>query len=122
LPIFSQDFNRTRQRVAISPKNHRQRQPRRHGVADDFYDNAPSAMIFLAVASTSLAPDALATVKWFNAEKGFGFVSLTDGSADVFLHVNALREAGYKAVNLGATGKRGGRYTRLFRSTKPPPM
>jgi CspA family cold shock protein len=42
-------------------------------------------------------------VKWFNAEKGFGFVSLTDGSGDVFLHVNALQEAGYKAVNPVAT-------------------
>jgi CspA family cold shock protein len=85
------------------PKNHRQRQPRRHGVVDDFYDNAPSAMILPSFASTSLAPEALATVKWFNAEKGFGFVSLTDGSGDVFLHVNALQEAGYKAVNPGAT-------------------
>jgi CspA family cold shock protein len=85
------------------PKNHRQRQPRRHGVADDFYDNAPSAMSLPSFASISLAPEALATVKWFSAEKGFGFVSLTDGSGDVFLHVNALQEAGYKAVNPGAT-------------------
>jgi cold shock protein len=103
LPILSQDFIRTRQRDAILPKNHRQRQPRRHGIADDFYDNAPSALIFPAVASTSLVPEALAIVKWFNAEKGFGFVSLTDGSGDVFLHVNALQGAGYKAVNPGAT-------------------
>ena len=85
------------------PKNHRQRQPRRHGVADDFYDNAPSAMILPSFASTSSPPGALATVKWFNAEKGFGFVSLTDGSGDVFLHVNALQATGYKAVNPGAT-------------------
>jgi CspA family cold shock protein len=85
------------------PKNHRQRQPRRHGVADDFYDNAPSAMIVPTFASTSPAPEALAIVKWFNAEKGFGFVSLADGSGDVFLHVNALQPTGYKAVNPGAT-------------------
>jgi CspA family cold shock protein len=83
------------------PKNHRQRQPRRHGVADDFYDNATSSMIFPSFASISPAPEAPATVKWFNAEKGFGFVSLADGSGDAFLHVNALQAAGYKAVNAG---------------------
>jgi CspA family cold shock protein len=60
-------------------------------------------MILPSSASTSLAPEALATVKWFNAEKGFGFLSLVDGSGDVFLHVNALQEAGYKAVNPGTT-------------------
>jgi hypothetical protein len=55
--------------LAILPKTHRQRQPRRHGVADDFYDNAPSAMILPSFASTSQVAEALATVKWFNAEK-----------------------------------------------------
>jgi CspA family cold shock protein len=33
-------------------------------------------------------------VKWFNPEKGFGFVSPADGSPDVFLHVSALKQAG----------------------------
>jgi cold shock protein len=84
-------------------KNDRQRQPRRHGVDNDFYDNAPSPMILPSFASTSPAPETRATVKWFNAEKGFGFVGLADGSGDAFLHVNALQAAGYKAVNPGVT-------------------
>jgi cold shock protein len=84
-------------------KNDRQRQPRRHGVDDDFYDNAPSAMVLPSFASTSPAPETRATVKWFNAEKGFGFVGLADGSGDAFLHLNALQAAGYKAVNPGVT-------------------
>ena len=43
------------------------------------------------------------SVKWFNAEKGFGFIVPDDGSADIFLHHSALREAGLKAVEGGAT-------------------
>jgi cold shock protein len=46
---------------------------------------------------------AKATVKWFNPEKGFGFVSPTDGSGDAFLHVSALQAAGLDAVGEGAT-------------------
>src|SRR5258707_13863948 len=46
---------------------------------------------------------AKATVKWFNPEKGFGFVSPTDGSGDAFLHVSALQAAGVDAVSEGAT-------------------
>jgi CspA family cold shock protein len=42
-----------------------------------------------------------ATVKWFNAEKGFGFVELADGSGDVFLHIAALEAAGHAAVDPG---------------------
>jgi CspA family cold shock protein len=34
------------------------------------------------------APELQATVKWFNAEKGFGFAALADGPGDVSLHVN----------------------------------
>jgi CspA family cold shock protein len=44
-----------------------------------------------------------ATVKWFNATKGFGFVSPTDGTADAFLHVSALERAGIAEVAEGAT-------------------
>ncbi|MBO1327456.1 CspA family cold shock protein [Acetobacter suratthaniensis] len=48
-------------------------------------------------------PEVGATVKWFNSEKGFGFVELADGSGDVFLHANALSQAGVQGVNPGAT-------------------
>ncbi len=43
------------------------------------------------------------TVKWFNAEKGFGFIVADDGSGDVFLHLSALRQAGLETVDGGAT-------------------
>lgn len=46
-----------------------------------------------------------ATVKWFNSEKGYGFAALSDGSGDVFLHVNTLQAAGVQTVSPGATLK-----------------
>jgi cold shock protein len=42
-------------------------------------------------------------VKWFNPEKGFGFVSPADGSPDVFLHVSALKQAGLQDAPEGST-------------------
>lgn len=42
-------------------------------------------------------------VKWFNATKGFGFITLSDGSQDAFLPMAILRRAGYDDVREGAT-------------------
>jgi len=53
--------------------------------------------------SPASGPEAEATVKWFNPDKGFGFVALVDGSGDAFLHANALQAAGYQSVSPGAT-------------------
>jgi CspA family cold shock protein len=47
-------------------------------------------------------PELKATVKWFNPEKGFGFVELGDGSGDAFLHVSVLQRVGADVVNPGA--------------------
>ena len=44
-----------------------------------------------------------ATVKWFNSSKGFGFVELSDGSGDVFLHVNTLSQTKRHKIVPGTT-------------------
>ena len=43
------------------------------------------------------------TIKWFNVVRGYGFVSPEDGSADVFLHMTVLRQAGYDNISPGST-------------------
>jgi CspA family cold shock protein len=66
-------------------------------------------------------PAVSATVKWFNPEKGFGFVELKDGSGDAFLHVAVLESAGHGAVSPGTTllvhkgqGQKGAQVTQVL--------
>ncbi|MFP4599859.1 MAG: cold-shock protein [Persicimonas sp.] len=42
------------------------------------------------------------TVKWFNEDKGYGFIERDDGGDDVFLHYNALAQTGFKTIAEGA--------------------
>ena len=44
---------------------------------------------------------ATGTVKWFNGQKGFGFIQPSDGSKDVFVHISAVERAGMFGLNEG---------------------
>lgn len=69
--------------------------------AQPSYNNSrPSQPSYSQAAS---GPETEARVKWFNAEKGFGFVEMTDGSGEAFLHIRPVEAAGYSALESGTT-------------------
>lgn len=87
----------------------RDRGQKRRDFGDDDYSppewNTSPQQSFRKAPRHDVAPSGPAidgTVKWFNAEKGFGFVELSDGSGDVFLHIAVLEAAGHAAVDPGA--------------------
>lgn len=44
---------------------------------------------------------ATGTVKWFNTQKGYGFIQPSDGGRDVFVHISAVERAGMTSLNEG---------------------
>ena len=46
---------------------------------------------------------ATGTVKWFNAQKGYGFIQPSNGGPDVFVHISAVERAGMDGLNEGQT-------------------
>jgi CspA family cold shock protein len=85
------------------------RQTRRRDFDDDGYD--PHLREFGGAAprfpqprfDAPSGPPVRAVVKWFKPERGFGFVELTDGSGDAFLHASVLERNGITAVQAGET-------------------
>jgi len=84
------------------------RQPRRRDFDDDGYD--PHLREFGGTPrfpatrfEAPSGPPVRAVVKWFKPERGFGFVELSDGSGDAFLHATVLERNGIAAVQPGET-------------------
>ena len=92
-------------------RGHDWRPPRRRGFDDDNFAvepprrgprfGGPSARP--PMDDRPAGPPARAKVKWFNAEKGFGFVELGDGTGDAFLHLSVLQRAGQGPVAPGTS-------------------
>jgi CspA family cold shock protein len=93
----------------VSSKSRDFRPARRRGFDDDNFatsprdfgspSGGPSAPRFEAPAGPPIG----ATVKWYNSQKGFGFVQLANGSGDAFLHASALERGGHGSVLPGST-------------------
>ena len=84
------------------------RHPRRRDFDDDTYHPQPRAFgtrprFSQARFEAPSGPSVHGVVKWFNSDKGFGFVELSDGSGDAFLHGSVLAQSGVNAVQPGET-------------------
>jgi cold shock protein len=94
-------------------RGHDWRPPRKRGFDDDNFAadtgpkrgpprfGAPSARPMMDERPSG--PPVRAKVKWFNGEKGFGFVELADGGGDAFLHLSVLQRAGQGPVQPGTS-------------------
>jgi CspA family cold shock protein len=91
----------------VSNRDRDFRPARRRDFADDDYQ-PPSRNFGYAPPrgpqfDSPSGPTVRATVKWYNPDKGFGFVELADGSGDAFLHVSVVERSGHGSVPPGAT-------------------
>src|SRR5277367_3756745 len=92
----------------VSSRDRDFRPTRRHGFDDDDFE--PPRRSFGSTPEFSAqrfeppsGPPVQAVVKWYNPDKGFGFVELADGSGDAFLHVSVVERSGHGSVPPGAT-------------------
>src|ERR1700690_3230786 len=102
------------------PYEPKTRTPRAFGGASDGGFGAP-AMGGMAASAPAAGPTIDAVVKWFKADKGYGFVELANGQGDAFLHANALHASGHDSVPAGAklrvqvgAGAKGAQVTRVL--------
>jgi CspA family cold shock protein len=83
------------------------RPPRGRSFDDDNYERPTRNFGYAAPTGprfeTPSGPPVRAIVKWYNPDKGFGFVELADGSGDAFLHVSVVERSGQSNVPPGAT-------------------
>lgn len=93
--------------------------PRPRGPARPSFGGAGFGGPDMSTPVTGTPVDAI--VKWFKGDKGFGFVELSNGTGDAFLHIGALQSAGYETVPPGAklkvyvgSGAKGAQVTRVL--------
>jgi cold shock protein len=91
----------------VTDRNRDFRPTRRRDFADDDYQ-PPSRNFGYAPPrgpqfDNPSGPPMRATVKWYNPDKGFGFVTLADGSGDAFLHVRVVEQGSHASLPPGAT-------------------
>jgi cold shock protein len=61
----------------------------------------PSSRYQFLIADLENSTMARGTVKWFNSQKGYGFIQPTGGGRDVFVHISAVERAGLSSLNEG---------------------